>query len=78
MAFQNRIIACFFVCIFCLLLVSGGMSPANAQGSGEVIDIGSHLELFADKYLIDKLSGTRLKLHEPKQAGIAIKFDKPW
>jgi len=41
-------------------------------------DIGSRLELFVDSYLVDRLEGTDLRLHEPQSAEIAIAFDKPW
>ena len=42
------------------------------------MDIGNRLELFVDRYLIEKLDGTTLKLHHPKPAGVAAKLDKPW
>jgi len=42
------------------------------------LDIGSKLELFVDSYLIDSLDGATLKLHCPVNAGVALKFDKPW
>ncbi|VAV86051.1 hypothetical protein MNBD_BACTEROID02-1012, partial [hydrothermal vent metagenome] len=44
----------------------------------EVIDIDSRLELFTDHYLIDKLDNASLKLHEPVDQGIVMKFDNPW
>jgi hypothetical protein len=33
----------------------------------EPIDIGSRLELFVDRYLIEELSGTTLRLHKPEK-----------
>ena len=42
------------------------------------IPIGSRLELFVDRFLIEKMDGTRLQLHEPVPAGTAIPFDRPW
>jgi hypothetical protein len=42
------------------------------------LDIGSRLELFVDSYLIDKLDGTSLRLHSPRPAEVAIRFDRPW
>jgi hypothetical protein len=50
-----------------------------AQGSqiDSMIDIGSRRELFVDSFLIDRLDGLRLKLHEPRPAGAAITFDGP-
>lgn len=44
----------------------------------QVLEIGNRRELFVDHYLIDRLQGTRLKLHEPQLAGVALKFDRPW
>jgi len=42
------------------------------------LDIGDRRELFVDTYLIDRMDGARLKLHEPCPAGVAIRFDRPW
>ena len=46
--------------------------------TAEVRDIGSQRELFIDRYLIDTLDGTDLKLHQPQPAGVAIRYDQPW
>jgi hypothetical protein len=43
-----------------------------------MINIGNRLELFVDKHLIEELHGARLKLAEPKSAGLALDFKKPW
>ena len=52
------------------------------SGGGEEeirpIQMGSRLELFVDDFLIDRLSGARLKLHAPQPAGKVLSFDKPW
>ena len=40
----------------------------GAEAPGSVRDIGSRRELFVDRFLIDKLAGTQLKLHEPLPA----------
>ena len=56
----------------------------NELGAGakkllaEVRQIGSRRELFVDYYLIDQMNNTRLKLHEPKDEGAVLFFDKPW
>ena len=42
------------------------------------LEIGNRRELFVDHYLIDRLDGGSLRLHEPRPAGAAIKFDRPW
>src|SRR3989442_4432228 len=44
----------------------------------DAIQIGSHRELFVDHFLIEKMEGVQLKLHEPHREGIAVKFDRPW
>ena len=45
---------------------------------GSPIDIGARRELFVDRFLIDRLDNTQLKLHEPVSGGVAIRIDKPW
>ncbi len=53
--------------------VSSNVSPIKP------IDIGSRLELFADDYLIEKLTGAaELRLHQPEPKEIAIIYDAPW
>ncbi|MHC1768057.1 MAG: hypothetical protein AB9869_27935 [Verrucomicrobiia bacterium] len=42
------------------------------------IELGSRLELFVDDFLIERLEGTALKLHQPALAGVAVHFDRPW
>ena len=50
-------------------------------GNGEetpAINIGSRLELFVDGTLIERLQGAQLRLNHPVDAGVALKFDRPW
>jgi hypothetical protein len=57
------------------------MNVAAAKGMAQkrsVLDIGSRLELFVDRYLIDRLEGTKLVLHPPTPREVAIRFDAPW
>lgn len=54
-------------------LLSGAFASA-----ADPINIGSRRELFVDQFLIDKLNGTHLQLHTPRDEGIAFKFDAPW
>jgi len=64
--------------VFCwagILVITAGLAGA---GQGEVLDIGSRRELFVDRYLIEKMEGTRLVLHRPYDEGTVLKFDKPW
>ena len=49
-----------------------------ATKANQAIDIGSRLELFIDKFLIEKMENTRLVLHEPEDKGPVLNFDKSW
>ena len=52
---------------------------ASAQSLPRAVrDIGSRLELFVDDYLIERLEGAVLRLHEPVPAGTVLAFDRPW
>ena len=44
----------------------------------KAIDLGSQRELFVDRFLIDRLKGAELRMHEPIREGVAVKFDNPW
>ena len=46
--------------------------------AGEAVELGSRRELFVDHFLIEKLEGAQLRLHEPRREGVALKFDRPW
>jgi hypothetical protein len=54
-----------------ILLLVGALSagfPAFAA-----IQLGSRLELFADDFMIERQDGVKLKLQEPKLAGVVLK-----
>ncbi len=42
------------------------------------VDIGSRLELMVDDYLIDRMTGARLVLHQPTMREVAIVHNAPW
>jgi hypothetical protein len=44
---------------------------AEESGDGKALDIGSRLELFVDHYLIERLDGVELRLHEPRKMPLA-------
>lgn len=44
----------------------------------DVIHLGLRRELFVDRFLIDRLRGAELRMHEPIRQGVAVAFDKPW
>ncbi len=54
-----------------LLSAQEGSSPAP-------VNLGNRLELFTDSFLIDRMEGTVLLMHSPKDEGIVMFFDKPW
>ena len=69
---MNRLLTSFAMCITTLIVVARG------EAKEPPINIGSRLELLVDDALIDKLDGVKFKLHPPRPAEIALKFDKPW
>src|SRR6266550_4016906 len=58
------------VCVLLFAVVGSGVA--------EVIELGTRRELFVDRFLLQKLAGAQLRLHEPHRDGIALRFDKPW
>lgn len=44
----------------------------------QTVDIGSQRELFADRYLVERLTNSRLELAKPINKGIVLRMDKPW
>ncbi len=70
-----RLAAAFLV--GCAALAMAFADAASAAAAGP-IDIGSRLELFVDNFLIDKLTGARLRLNRPTPKEVAITFDAPW
>ncbi len=62
-----------------LTIVLGQFAASAATCPGEPIKIGFRRELFVDRHLIDKLSGTAsLKLHRPEPREVVLTTDKPW
>ena len=51
---------------------------ARAADQDRPIDIGSRRELFADDFLITRLTGAKLRLHQPQPRDVAIVCDEPW
>lgn len=56
-----------------IALVAGNLCGADAP-----IDLGSHRELFVDRYLVEKLDNASLQLHEPHDEGEVLRYDQPW
>lgn len=64
--------------ILLTLLLLSLVVPAPARADDSVLDLGSRRELLVSRYLIDKMTGTSLVLHEPRDEGIVLRFDQPW
>lgn len=59
------------------LAVSGSLH-AEDIASADPIFVGTQREIFVDRYLIDTLRDVHLRLHEPRSAGAALVYDRPW
>ena len=53
-------------------------SDTAFASDAEVVDIGSRLEMFVDRFLIERMDGTHLKLHKPTAREVVIVHDEPW
>ena len=51
---------------------------ATGAFAAEPLDIGSRWELFVDNYLVQKATGTALKLAEPVKREVVLVTDQPW
>ena len=60
-----------------ILALLVGAAAASA-GEPRVTDIGSRRELFVDRHLIERLDNVELRLHSPRRAETALRFDQPW
>ncbi|MEX2577670.1 MAG: hypothetical protein WD342_01320 [Verrucomicrobiales bacterium] len=60
------------------LLLTTLLSSLAFASASDPVKIDGRRELFVDRFLIDKLSGTHLHLHTPRDEGVAFRFDKPW
>jgi hypothetical protein len=51
--------------VLLVFLATPALAWEPASQTPMVLDIGSRRELFVDRFLIDRLDNTQLKLHEP-------------
>lgn len=49
-----------------------------AADESVVQHIGARRELFVDRFLVEKLQGTRFQLHHPHPAEVSVALDQPW
>ena len=45
---------------------------------GATRDIGSRLELFVDDWLIERMDGVSLQMHQPVPQEVTLQLDRPW
>ncbi|MEN8228283.1 MAG: hypothetical protein ABFS38_09030 [Bacteroidota bacterium] len=64
--------------ILLILVFSSSLSAQTHVDKEEVVDIGSRRELFTDHFLIERMDHLQLRLHEPTDEGIVLRFDRPW
>jgi hypothetical protein len=62
-----------------LSAVFGALVGASLAWAAETpLDIGSRRELFVDRFLLERLDNVRLALHEPRDEGEVLRYDRPW
>jgi hypothetical protein len=71
-AFRGRTLKTKFAIALLALICSLDVPAQNP------VPIGSRRELFVDDFLVERLEGAALKLHQPVLAGLALPFDRPW
>ena len=59
-----------------IILFLGLLLATNLPG--QVIELGGRLEPFFDRALVAESKGADLRLHEPRDEGVVMKFDRPW
>lgn len=63
----------------CMVLFLFAIGSTVAIGQEQKpIDIGSRRELFVDRFLVEKLDKAWLQQGNPRDEGVAFKFDLPW
>jgi len=69
------------ITVYLLILIATSIfndSLTAKNNPNQLINLDSRRELFIDYFLIDKMQGTRLVLHEPRDKGAVLNFDKQW
>ena len=68
------------VCLVWKLSAAAGLLVHMTAAAGETVapDIGGRLEMFVDRFLIERLDNTVLHLHEPRDEGEVLRYDAPW
>ncbi len=71
------------IAVIALLALASGGAPlrpdrAARTPEGAPVSIGSRLEPFVDDFLIERMDGASLVLHEPSFREAVFTFDRPW
>lgn len=66
------------ILFFIGLALAAGVWQASPATAADVVNIGSRRELFVDRYLIDRLQNTELRLGTPVDHGPVLQLDKSW
>ena len=53
-------------------------AAADTSGDDEVRDIGSRVEMFVDRWLVEHEQNVSLRLHEPQRREVVLALDQPW
>ena len=70
--------------MFVLLVLAGGPGAGASShgkkgaGSDPAPDLGSRLELFVDRTLVESMDGVELEVQQPRRAEKVFVFDQPW
>lgn len=63
------------ICLAVSLLTVAADPVCRAESP---LELGDKRELFVDHHLIGSISGATLKLHEPRDEGEVLRYDRPW
>ena len=72
---KNLVTLQIYILLCCLSLPCVSIFAGDDHS---IIQLYNRRELFVDHYLIDKLNGTEIILHEPRDEGVVFYFDKSW
>ena len=73
---RARVISVILVSLVFLRVVE--VLRGEESGSDDPLQIGSRLELFVDKHLIESMVGLSLRMHRPQLSDPIFKFDAAW
>ncbi len=61
-----------------LVLLSWSLWNPCRAATPDVVALGDRRELFIDRHVVERLEGCRLAMGNPRPAGTAVLFDRPW